>query len=164
MEWVNIIKSSLSDVFELWHQEKKMLNLSFNKKTKTTRIESSSDRRVFFIQRGGFLHHKSIIIRNEYGIRIGEIESGKDQPDEGFIQVDDRKYYYVLTNDAGAELKLYENESKETLVISCNLSALTAGAVSKTPGSLHDTSYPVLLTGLCWFLFHPKGNTLEFAA
>ncbi|MEP6676694.1 MAG: hypothetical protein ABJA78_16155 [Ferruginibacter sp.] len=164
MEWINIIKGSLSDVFELWHQGKKMLNLSFNKKTKTTRMESLSDRRVFFIQRGGFFHHKNIVIKNEYGIKIGEIENEKQQPDEGFIQVDDRKYYYVLTNERGAELKLYENETKENFIVSCNLSALTAGAVTKT-SSLHDTSYPVLLTGLCWFLFHPqKGNTVEFAA
>ena len=165
MEWINIIKGSLSDVFELWHQGKKMLNLSFNKKTRTTRIEGPNDRRVLFIQRGGFLHHNRIIIKNEYGIRIGEIESGKQQNDEGFIEVDDQRYYYVLTNDTGAELKLYEDETKEVLITSCNLSALTAGALSRQPGSLNDTSYPVLLTGLCWFLFHPqKGNTVEFAA
>ena len=161
MKFISVNKnSSAGNAFELWYNDKKLISLSLGKETKTARIESGTDRRLFFIEKRGFLHNKTII-KNEYGIKVGELSSEQQNANEGVIEWDGKKYGYTFGQNNGTALTL-SNELENTPFISCNLSAIidTAASLVKKSISLHDTKYPYILTALCWYLL--KFDSAEF--
>jgi hypothetical protein len=163
MKWVSVNNSSSSQHYELWDGEKKVVSLSISNQTKISRIECATDKRLFFIEKKGFLHSKTVI-NNEYGIRLGELIGENWEANEGMIELDGRKYWYTISDHDEAELVIY-NESKSKALATCSLSSVCyeVAAVANKSKSLHDTKYPSLLMGLCWYLLKSKSVSLEIA-
>ena len=159
MKWVSVNNSSTSHHYELWDTEKKLIGLSISNRTRITRIESASDKRLFFIEKKGFLQSRTVI-KNEYGIHMGELHSETRETDKGIIELDGRKYTYALSDHANEELIIYDENTGKPLV-SCSLSPDydDVSAIVKRSKSLHDTDYPSLLMALCWYLL--KGAAAE---
>ena len=150
MKWVNVNDGNQGEHYELWDNERKVVSLSLSNHTKIARVESASDKRLFFIEKKGFLHAKTVI-RNEYGIKLGELNS--ENWDEGVIDLDGKKYTYAFPHNADEKLVIYD-DARLSPIVSCSLSALFTNvpAMMERSRSLHDTRYPSLLMALCWYL------------
>ncbi len=160
MRWESSVLSNGNELYELFKDEKKILSLNLNPFSKTARVECDKQKRVFLIRKEGFRRHKTVL-RNEYGIKIGEL--GHENK-ENFIDVDGERFYYELKNEPRPELVLYK-ESMDKPFVSCALS-MNEGNTSvqfTKDKKLSDTTYPGLLMALCWYMFLPvtKENTTE---
>ena len=125
-------------------------------------MECKNEKRVFLVRKEGFRRNKTVI-RNEYGIRIGELGAENKL---NFIMVNDERYYYTIRNSPLAELVLYK-ESPDKPFVTCSLNAGTNGtgiSFSKDK-ELAGAPHPGLLMALCWYMFLPvaKENVVEYA-
>lgn len=163
MRWETTTSASGHEVYQLFKDDKKILTLSFNPFSNTARVECDKEKRVFLIRKEGFRRNKTVV-RNEYGIKIGEL--GHENKEE-FIDVNNERFYYSIQNNPLAELVLYK-ESKDRPLVACNLKS-NEGSTSvefKKDQALLDSTHPGLLMALCWYMFLPvaKENVPEFAA
>ena len=163
MRWEPVASNSGNEVYHLYKDDKKILSVNLNPFSNAARVECDKQKRVFLIRKEGFRHHKTVI-RNEYGVKIGELGH---ENNENFIDVNDERFYYTTGNNPLAEMVLYK-ESKDKPFVTCRLTNRegdTAVQFSKDK-QLADTSHPGLLMALCWYMFLPvtKENVAEFAA
>jgi hypothetical protein len=160
MKWISVNKENTGNAYELWYNDKKVVALSFSPLTKIARIESASDRRLFFVEKRGFLQNKTVI-RNEYGVKLGELSGEKSDAAEGVIEMDGKKYDYTYSQSNDPAVTLYEQTAEEERkpFLRCNFSGVIDGAAAivKKSISLHDTKIPYLLMGLCWYLLKSAG-------
>jgi len=163
MRWVSVESTGNHETYHLYKDEKKLLTLILNPFSNTARVECDNQKRVFLIRKEGFLRNKTVL-RNEYGIKIGEL--GQENK-EYFIDVNEERFYYTTHNNPLAELVLYK-ESKDKPFVTCGLSTKEGNAsVHFTKDNqLSDTSHPGLLMALCWYMFLPvtKENVAAFAS
>lgn len=164
MRWESEKSSSNNEIYNLYKEDKKILTLILNPFSNSARVECDKQKRVFLIRKEGFRRNKTVI-RNEYGIKIGEL--GQDNIDQ-FIAINDEKYHYSSSNNPLAELILYK-ESKSNVFVTCGLNVADndQNAVRFTKDKqLSATAHPGLLMALCWYMFLPvtKENTIEAEA
>ena len=161
MKWVSVNNNSSSHFYELWDREKKLVSLSISNRTKISRIECASDKRLFFIEKRGFLQ-TTTVIKNEYGILLGELIGENWEANEGLIALDGKRYAYSLGTDSAHELVIYD-EAKTRPLVSCSLQSVydEAPAILRRSKSLHDTKYTSLLMALCWYLLKPAFPSVE---
>lgn len=162
MKWVSVNSASNQETYHLFKNDKKILTVILNPFSNSARVECEEQKRIFFIRKEGFLRNKTVLL-NEYGVRIGELGH---ENNEQFINLNDEKFYYNTSNNAGNELVLYKDK-KENPIVSCNL-LIDEGSSTiqfKKDKKLSDTSHPGLLMALCWYMFLPatKEQTIEFA-
>ena len=160
MKWISVNNSTSNQHYELWDAEIKLVSLSISNHTKISRIEYATDKRLFFIEKTGFLNSKTII-KNEYGIRLGELTGEDREANEGMIELEGKKYAYTFNKNSEIGLILY-NEEKNYPLISCSLSTIydEVPAILKKARTLHDTKYPSLLMALCWYLLNSSSATV----
>jgi len=152
MRWESVASTSNNEVYHLYKDDKKILSVILNPFSNAARVECEKQKRVFLIRKEGFRHHKTVL-RNEYGIKIGEL--GQEN-NETFIDVNEERFYYTTQHNPLAELVLYK-ESKDKPFVSCRLSTKKEGTVVNftKDKKLSDTSHPGLLMALCWYMFLP---------
>jgi hypothetical protein len=163
MRWETVSSTSNNEVYHLYKDDKKILTLALNPFSNSARVECEKQKRVFLIRKEGFRRNK-IVLRNEYGIKIGEL--GHENKDN-FIDVNEERFYYTIHNNPLAELVLYK-ESIDHPFVTCGLSTKEGNpAVNFTKDKkLADVTHPGLLMALCWYMFLPvaKENVVEFAS
>jgi hypothetical protein len=163
MRWESITSASNNEVYHLYKDDKKILTITFNPFSSSARVECEKEKRVFLIRKEGFRRNKTVL-RNEYGIKIGEL--GNDNK-ENYIDVNDERFYYAIQNNPLAELVLFK-ESKDRPFVTCGLSTKEGDpSVTFTKDKkLSNTTHPGLLMALCWYMFLPvaKENVSEFAS
>lgn len=93
MKWALAQQTSQFHCWKL-EQNEFYADLKYNKNSYSFRI-SAKDKRLFFIEKTGFLQHK-FLIRTEYSLIIGEILPVKNS-NSGFVLFENRKYGYSLT-------------------------------------------------------------------
>ncbi|MGG9961807.1 hypothetical protein [Ferruginibacter sp. SUN106] len=155
MKWVSVNNGTSEENFELWNDDTKLANISFSKSTRIARFVSNLTKRLFFFEKRGWFSRKAII-KNEYGIKMGNVEELKAGAGKGFVEVDGRKYYFVYNQNNSGELELYD-ESMQKSLLHCSFNTLTTG-FNKTK-SLLDSKFPSLLMVLCWYAFQPHSAT-----
>ena len=162
MRWETVSSTSNNEVYHLYRDDKKILTIALNPFSNSARVECEKQKRVFLIRKEGFRRNK-IVLRNEYGIKIGEL--GHENKDN-FIDVNDERFYYTIHNNPMAELVLYK-ESIDYPFVTCGLSTKEGNpSVNFTKDKkLSDATHPGLLMALCWYMFLPvaKENVAEFA-
>ena len=57
MKWQLALSSEQQEVYELWHNDKKLLQLDFHPFTNSARIQYADEKRVFLIRKEGFLRN-----------------------------------------------------------------------------------------------------------
>lgn len=152
MKWVSVNNNTAQESFELWEADIKVAALSFNKNTRIARFASKLSKRLFFFEKRGLLT-PSAIIKNEYGIKMGKVEETKPGTGKGYVELNDKKYFFVYNENNSGELILYDEAMKKSL-LTCSFNTLSSG-FNKTK-SLLDTKFPSLLMALCWYVFQPK--------
>ena len=163
MRWESDNSTNNHEIYHLYKDDKKILTLSLNPFSNSARVECEKQKRVFLIRKEGFRRNKTVL-RNEYGIKIGEL--GQDN-NVNFIDVNDERFFYSIENNPLAELVLYK-ETKDKPFVSCGLSTKKGNAAVKfsKDKTLSETAHPGLLMALCWYMFLPvaKENVAEFAS
>jgi hypothetical protein len=153
MKWVSVNNGTAQESFELWEADAKVADISFSKSTRIARFVSKLSKRLFFFERRGLLTPKAII-KNEYGIKMGKVEETKPGTGKGYVELNDKKYFFVYNENNSGELMLYD-EAMQTSLLTCSFNTLSGG-FNKTK-SLLDTKFPSLLMALCWYVFQPQG-------
>jgi len=142
MKWLFTSKKSRQEIYELWNNEEKLLTLTFQPGSGSLRIASDDEKRVFLIGREGFLRTRTVL-RNEYGIRIAQLNYETSQDKIGTIDFDDERFNYAIRNFFRPELVITKNE--ETIV-SCELPEVPKK-------SFDSANHDFLIVTLCWYVF-----------
>jgi len=153
MKWVSVNNGTSLDNFELWKDGNKLADLSFSKHTRFARIVSNLGKRIFSFEKRGFLSTKEII-KNEYGIKMGEVEQAK--PGTGHVELDGKKYLFVYNNSG--ELLLYDELMQKNL-LTCSFNNVSNSLTKTRP--LLDTKFASLLLVLCWYVFQPHNDSVK---
>jgi hypothetical protein len=153
MRWETGSSNSNNQVYHLYKDDKKILTLVLNPFSNTARVECEKQKRIFLIRKEGFMRNKTVL-RNEYGIKIGEL--GHDNK-ENFIDINEERFYYTIQNNPREENNPF---------VTCGMNAKEGDTAVKftKDKKLSDTTYPGLLMALCWYMFLPvvaKENTAD---
>ncbi len=152
MKWVSVNNGTAQESFELWEADTKVADISFSKSTRIARFVSKLSKRLFFFERRGLLTPKAVI-KNEYGIKMGKVEETKPGTGKGYVELNDKKYFFVYNENNNGEVVLYD-EAMQNNLLTCSFNSI-ANSFSKTR-SLLDTKFPSLLMALCWYVFQPQ--------
>ena len=152
MRWELVSSDARQEVYHLSKNDKKLLTLIINPFSNTARVECANEKRVFQLRKEGFLRNKTVI-RNEYGIKIGEL--GQENK-ENFIDVNNERFNYNIDEGPMAKLVLYK-EAKNQPFVTCgiNTNEGNSGINFKKDKSLASAPHPGLLMALCWYMFLP---------
>lgn len=151
MKWVSVNNGTTNESFELWGEDKKLANISFSNHTRFARIVSVLGKRIFSFEKRGFLASREII-RNEYGIKMGEVEETKPGAGKGYVESNGEKFFFIYNENNMGELMLYDEFMQKSL-LTCSFNTL-ANPFTK-PKSLLNTKFASLLLVLCWYNFQP---------
>ena len=151
MRWETISTTDNHEVYRLKHHEKTILTLTLHPFSNTARVEKEDEKRVFQIRKEGFRRNKTVL-RNEYGIKIGELGIEHKVP---FIDLDKERFYYNIQFNSQPEFVIYK-DSIQTPVFVCELDVKSG----KTSIQLEKEKMPTststsLLMALCWYMFLP---------
>lgn len=152
MKWVSVNNGSSNETFELWETDQKLANISFSGRTRFARMVSRFGKRIFSFEDRGLFSPKKFI-RNEYGIKMGQVEELKSGSGKGYIELDGKKYFFVYNQDNSGELTLYD-ESMQQNLLTCSFHSITH-RLSKTRSLLLDGKFASLLLVLCWYAIQP---------
>lgn len=151
MKWVSVNNGTSLENFELWGDEKKLAGVTFSKYTRFARIASNLGKRIFSFEKRGFLTPKEVI-KNEYGIKMGEVEEARPGAGKGYVELDGKRYLFVYNENNSGELVLYDELMQKSL-LTCSFNMVTR-SFAKTK-SLIDSKFASLLLVLCWYSFQP---------
>ncbi len=97
MKWIKVKSSADHTVYELWHDDHRSLTLTLSS-SGFTKIERDDLRRKFIIEKKGLLRTRTIL-RNEYGIKMGQVVFEKAHIQEGIIEIEDHHYTTRYSTD-----------------------------------------------------------------
>jgi hypothetical protein len=160
MKWVFVNQSSAYiKKYQLTEGESTRLILKYNLEQQSVRISSEDNHRLFFINKTGLWHNKTVL-KNEYGVEIGRLSFDKMHY-TGVIEIEGKKYHYTFENNSQKQLVIFEHTVTTPLVV-CDLSSAPS-FTSLSPDKYSSEEYTCFLLGLCWYLF-PLSSTehLEF--
>lgn len=158
MNWETVTSGIGHKVYALWNKGRKLLTLSFKSSSNFVKVEYGREKRAFTLRYEGFLKNR-MVMRNEYGIRIGEVSF---ENKENFIALNDEKFFYTITDDKEPQVIIYkESKDKPLAVCALNLDNDKSILPSVKPSATHHS----LLLALSWYLSVPavKENIREFA-
>ena len=161
MKWETVTSTIGQSVYTLCNNGRKMVTLVFNSSSNAARIELDGKKRVYLLRDEGFRKNKTVL-RTEYGIRIGHAGS---ENKENFIELNDERFFYTLSENAGNAVTIYRDSVDRPLAV-CDLDIkddhlAKSGFASKIqPKALYS-----LLLGLCLYLFKPleKDKTASYS-
>src|ERR1700746_2691025 len=108
MKWLSITTRVQEKIYELWNSKEKLLTLAYHPASGTLRLSSDDEKRVFLIGREGFLRRRTVL-RNEYGIRVGQLTYDNNQDNQGLIDVYEEDFNYILENVSDPKVSIYRN-------------------------------------------------------
>lgn len=156
MKWVYVNQPSVYiKKYQLTEGDDTKLVMKYNLDQQSVRISSEETHRLFFIDKTGLWHNKTIL-KNEYGVEIGRFSFDKAHG-TGLIEMEGKKYHYTFQNNS--ELVVFEQTPSLPLAV-CDLSS----APSFTSLAAHKYSNEesaCFLLGICWYLF-PLTTTGQF--
>jgi len=162
MKWQIASASSQQELYELWHNDKKLLSLHVHPFTNSARVEYEAEKRLFMIRKEGFRRNKTVL-RNEYGVRMGQLGYDKTNTTEGNIELNGEKFFYTIQTKPADELVIYK-DTKEKPFLVCGLKVNDGNTSVRFNRSteLNPTEH-FLLMAVCWYMFLPvaRENLVE---
>jgi hypothetical protein len=160
MKWVYVNQpSAYIRKYELTEGDDTKLVIKYNLEQQSVRLSSEEIHRLFFIDKTGLWHNKTIL-KNEYGVEIGRLSMEKVHG-TGIIEMEGKKYYYTLQNNS--QLVIFEHSVSMPLAV-CDMTAAPAFS-SLAATKYSNEEYACFLLGICWYLFPlTAAEQLEYAA
>src|SRR5688500_11395331 len=97
-----------------------VLKLRYKQDLLTARAETESERRGLIIDDEGLLKTR-LVLKNEYGVRIGSLTYDNFSDTDGSVEIENIKYRFVITHGSTPELNIYKG-SRRNLIYTCQLS------------------------------------------
>src|SRR5262245_7601417 len=98
MKWLLVNSSLRQEIYELWNSDEKLLTIYSHPDKGTLRTATDDEKRVFLIGKEGFLRTRTVL-RNEYGIRMGQLIYDGTEENQGSLEVDDEEFTYQVRNN-----------------------------------------------------------------
>ncbi|MBL7743283.1 MAG: hypothetical protein JNN00_07360 [Chitinophagaceae bacterium] len=146
MNWETVSSGLGQKVYALWDNSLKLATLDFNSGSGFAKIEYGNEKRSFTIRYEGLFRNK-MVMRNEYGVRLGQVNTDSR---ENFIDLNDEKLLYTLTEGNEPRLIVYKESPDKPLAV-CSLKLVNEKGILPSARSSF-TTYSLLLA-LCWCLF-----------
>jgi hypothetical protein len=140
MKWISLTTRVQEKIYELQNSKGKLLTLAYHAASGTIRISADDEKRVFLIGRKGFLRRRTVL-RNEYGIRIGQLAYDNNQNNQGLIDIYEDHFTYVLRSDSNPKATIYRNTD---ILVEAELPAISK--------DLNSGNYDLLVLILCWYI------------
>ena len=135
MKWLLVSSSLRQEIYELWSSDEKLLTIYSHPDKGTLRIATDDAKRVFLIGKEGFLRSRTVL-RNEYGVRMGQLIYDGIQENQGSLLVYEEEFYYQIANSSPRETAIYKGSE---IIVTCELPAVAKD---------HD----LLILALCWYM------------
>src|SRR5262245_25141946 len=104
----------------LKEDEKAVLKLVYKNDLHVATVETEKERRVLIIEDEGLLR-TLLVLKNEYGIRIGSLNYDGFSVTNGTVDIEHNKYRFSVSQTESQELKIYKG-SRKNLIYSCQIS------------------------------------------
>lgn len=125
--------------------DKTVLKLRYKQDLHTARIETETERRVLIIDDEGLLKSK-LVLKNEYGVRIGSLSYDNFSDTHGTVEIEDTKFRFHVLNNVVSELHIYKGPRRNE-IYNCQLTYDDTG----TKGiKFHPPAFTIALS---WYLF-----------
>ena len=119
--------------------DKTVLKLIYKNDLHIARIETEKERRVLIIEDEGLLR-TLLVLKNEYGIRIGSLNYDNFSATHGTVDIENVKYRF---DSKQTELQIYKG-SRRNLIYTCQLSI---------EGNNSKTALASLIIAVSWYLY-----------
>ena len=149
MKWLSTTTRVQEKIYELWNSSEKLLALAYHPASGTVRISADDEKRVFLIGREGFLRRHTVL-RNEYGIRIGQLTYDSNQDNQGLINLYEEDFTYILQSEPGPKASIFRNTE---------MLALTE--LPPVSEDINTDNYDLLMLVLCWYVSTTVKKQLE---
>ena len=152
MKWLSITNRVQEKIYELWNSKEKILALAYHPASGTLRLSADNEKRVFLIGREGFLRRRTVL-RNEYGIRVGQLTYDNNQENQGMINLYEKDFTYQLPGGRDPKASLYRGTER-----------LVAAELPAISEEIDSDNYDLLMLILCWYVATTvKKHVVEYA-
>jgi len=142
MNIISVKSSQDHQDYLLKEDEKTVLKLRYKNDTHVARVETENERRVLLIEDEGLLR-TMLVLKNEYGIRIGSLNYDNFSITHGIVDIENTKYRFNIGQTVTPGLYIYKG-SRKNLIYSCQLS---------TEDKNSKTATASLIIAVSWYLF-----------
>ena len=149
MRWKTLASGDNNEVYQLCKDDQVLLTLTLHRLSNTARVHCGDEKRVFLIRKEGFLKNRTVI-RNEYGIKLGEL--GNENRDN-FIEINGDRYYYTLDGAENLHLSISTNPGDKPLFESTLPPEATSTQFSLSRNKTPGFSALAILMAVCWYKF-----------
>lgn len=158
MNWETVSSGLGQKVYALWNNGRKLATLAFQSDSSFARIEYGNEKRAFILRYEGLFRNK-MVMRNEYGVRLGQVNA---ESKENFIDLNDERLFYTIEEGKEPKLIVYKESPDKPLAVCALRLENEKGTLSSVRPTA--TTYSLLLA-LCWYMFSPvaKEQVPEFA-
>lgn len=154
MNIVSVKSNSGQQDYLLKEDDKTVLKLRYKDDMHIARVETDKERRVLIIEDEGLLR-TLLVLKNEYGVRIGSLNYDNFSSTHGTVDIENTKYRFDIREGSSPELHIYKG-SRRNLIYSCALSF-----EDKFKGM--KQAFSSLIISVSWYLFL-KGATKQTQA
>ncbi len=136
--------------YVLKEDNKTVLKLRYKNDRHVARLETENERRVLMMEDEGLLRTK-LVLKNEYGVRIGSLNFDNFSGNHGSVDIENTKYRFSVQQGESPELNIYKG-SRRNPIYSCQLAF---DNFSKEAKALSSS----LIMAVSWYLFLRKTVT-----
>lgn len=120
MNIVSVKNNSGQQDYILKENDKTVLKLRYKKELHTARIETETERRVLIIQDEGLVKSK-LVLKNEYGVRIGSLSYDNFSDTHGSVEIENTKFRFLVQHNEDAEVLHIYKGSRRNEIYNCQL-------------------------------------------
>jgi len=147
MNIASVRNNSGQQDYILKEDNKTVLKLRYKSDLGTARVETETERRVLIIEDEGLLRTR-LILKNEYGVRIGSLSYDNFSDTHGSVEIENTKFRFLIQhNTPGSELHIYKG-SRRNEIYNCQLSF---DDINNSKGIKYQP--PAFTIALSWYLF-----------
>jgi hypothetical protein len=114
MKWLSIPGNSRYEIYELWNSKEKLLTMGHDPDKGTLRITANNEKRFFSIGKKGFLRSR-MVLRNEYGVTMGELTFENAQANQRRMEIHDEEFTSLAQNSLAPKVAIYRNNEMLTV-------------------------------------------------
>lgn len=145
MNIVSVKNISGQQDYILKEDNKTVLKLCYKQDLHTARVETETVRRVLLIDDEGLLKTK-LVLKNEYGVRIGSLSYDNFSDTHGSVEIENTKFRFVVQHGQAPELSIFKG-SRSNQIYNCQLS------FEDTSSKVKKYQPPAFTIALSWYLF-----------
>lgn len=120
MNTVSVKNTAGQQDYLLKEDDRTVLKLLYKKDQHIARVETEKERRVLIIDDEGLLKTR-LVLKNEYGVRIGSLSYDNFSDTHGSVEIENARYRFIVQYGSTSTLNIYQG-TRRNLIYSCQLS------------------------------------------